>query len=350
MRTTPLTTLTSAASLLSSQLRRVQDEATKLQSEVSSGRLFDVGRTLGSETGALVAFKQEAEILRGAADVNKFLAARVDASQSALGSIVSNANEFLSALMSARGDPRNAEIVLRQAEQSFQSFVSSANTSHAGVYLFSGINTTTAPFTDYFSTPPPASKTAVDAAFLAEFGLPSDDPGVVNIPASSMQAFIDTTFSGLFSDAGWSANWTTATVDTMESSIGPSRQIATSVSAQEQAFRKITAAYALVTDSGLRNLNEASYQVVIDTAAKLIGEGVAGMGELQGILGSAESEIEKSSEGMGMRLDLVERVIGQRESVDLSDVSVRLNTLLNQLEASYVVTGRIQNMSLLKVI
>ena len=346
----PLTTLSSAASLLTAQVRRTQDEATKLQAEVSSGRRFDVGRDLGSQTGALTAFKQEASVLRGSIDINKHLAGRLDASQAALETMVSSANEFLGALMSARGDPRNAEIVTRQAEQAFRSFQAAANTSHSGVYVFSGLNTDTAPFNDYFSDPPPSSRTAVLTAFSSTFGFTVDDPAVASIPVSSMQAYIDTTFSGLFDDPEWGNNWSSATQQPVESNVGSARRITSSVTAHEEAFRKITAAYTMMVDMGTANLNEASYQAVVDGAAKLIAEGVAGLGELQGLMGSAEREISVANENSSMRLNLVERIIGEKEDVDLSEVSIRLNMLLNHLEASYVVTGRLQNLSLLKVL
>ena len=350
MRTMPLTTLSSATTLLSAQIRRTQDEATKLQSEVSSGRRYDVGRELGSQVGALTVFKQEAETLRASTEINQNLAGRLDASQAALSNISENANAFLAALMSARGDPRNADIVSKQAEQSFKSFQAAANTSHSGVYVFSGENTGTAPFVDYFSVPTPNSRASVQAAFVTEFGFPSSDPAAENIPVSSMQAYLGTTFSGLFSEPDWSTNWSTATEKPVESNIGSTRRIVSSVTTHEDAFRKISSAYAMIVDGGTTHLNEASYQAVIDGAAKLIAEGVAEIGELQGMMGNAESELSAASERLTMRRNLVERIVSEQEAVDLSEVSIRLNTLLNQLEATYVVTGRLQNLSLLKVI
>jgi flagellar hook-associated protein 3 FlgL len=350
MRLTPLTTLTSASSMLSTQIRRIQDEAARLQTEVASGRLHDVGKELGSETGGLVSFRQEVKILSGTIDVNKGLAIRLDASQASLNNIVSNANEFLSALMSGRGDPRNAEILVRQAEESFKSFISSANTSHGGIYLFAGINTTSPPINDYFSTPMSAARTAVEAAFVSEFGLASTDPAVESIPVSSMQAFIGNAFQNLFDDPAWSSDWSTATQQTSTSVITPDRSIQSSITAHEKSFRKIAAAYALVVDAGTRQLNDAAYQGLVDEAAKLVAEGVAGFGELQGVLGAAESQLDQATAKTKIRVDLIERLIGEKEGVDLSELSVRLNTLLNHLEATYAVTGRIQSMSLLKAI
>lgn len=350
MRLTPLTTLTSASSMLSNQIRRVQDEATKLQAEVASGRRHDIGKDLGAETGGIVAFRQEVQILRGTIDVNKSVAVRLDASQASLNNIVSNANDFLSALMSARGDPRNAEILVRQAEESFKSFISAANTSHGGIYLFAGINTTTPPMADYFSMPPSAARTATEAAFVGEFGMASTDPAVSSIPVSSMQAFISNTFQNMFDDPAWPTNWSSATQEVATSVVAPDRTIRASVSAQEQAFRKVAAAYALVVDAGTKNLNDASYQGLVDEASKLMAEGIAEFGELQGVLGAAENQLDQATIKIEARVDLVERMIGSREGVDLTELSIRLNTLLNHLEATYAVTGRIQSMSLLKAI
>lgn len=350
MPATPLTTLTSAHHSLASHMRRLQGETTKITAEVAAGRLHDVGLELGGGAQALVAFRQEITALHGTIDANGQLAARLDASQAALGRIVGDGNAFLAGLMSARGDAGNADILAKQAEEGLKAFVESVNTSFAGVYVFGSLEAGTPPMSDYFASPAPLSRQAMDTAFQAEFGIPATDAGVRSIPASSMQAFADNAFQTLFDDSGWSANWTPATAQPVTSLIASERAVASSVTARSEAFRNIAAAFVLVADGGTRNLNEAAYEAVIDKATRLLGEGLAQMGELQGELGTVEKQVDDATLSMKARVDLVSGQIGKEESVDLPELSARLSTLLNQLEATYAVTGRLQQLSLLNAL
>ena len=55
-----------------------------------------------------------------------------------------------------------------------QSLIGALNVTIDGQYLFAGTNTAVAPITDY--APGSASKSAVDAAFLATFGFAQSSP------------------------------------------------------------------------------------------------------------------------------------------------------------------------------
>ncbi len=347
MVTTPLTTLTSASNSLASHIRRTQGEAVKIQAEVASGRLYDVGKSLGYGTASLTAFRQEIEIIQRSVDINNQVASRLDASQAALDNMISNANSFMGALTSARGDPRTAGIVAEQAEVALKAFIDVANTNFGGVFLFSGSDTAVPPFEDYFATPTAPSRTAVAAAFFSEFGFSSTDPAVASIPVSSMQAFMDNAFATLFEDPNWAANWSAARADTVTSLISENRTVSTSVSATEEAFRSLMYGFVLVADAGTRNVNDATFEAVVDQAVKSLGHGVALMGELQGNLGTAQQQVQSAIEIMSVRSNILNEFVGREEGVDLPELSVRLNTLLNQLEATYAVTGRLQNLSLL---
>lgn len=347
MVTTPLSTLTSAGSSLASHIRRTQGEAVKIQAEVASRRLYDVGVSLGYGTESLVSFRQEIETIERTVDVNHQLASRLDASQAALDNMMSNANGFFSALMSARGDPRAAGILADQAKVALNAFVNAANTNFGGVFLFSGIQTEDAPFEDYFAAPPPSSRAAMSGAFSAEFGVSSTDPAVENISVSSMQAFMDNTFATLFADPNWATNWSAASSEGTTSLISENRTLTSSVSANSEAFRSMMSAFVLVADAGLSGLNDATFEAVVDHAAKSLGKGVALMSELQGKLGTVQQQVQTATETMSVRSNILNEFVGRAEGVDLSELSVRLNSLLNQLEATYAVTGRLGRLSLL---
>ena len=124
------------------------------------------------------------------------------------------------------------------------------NSSLDGQFLFSGINSDVKPMDDFFSGTPSASRQSVTDAFTAKFGMSPDDPAVASISASDMQGFLDNEFSDLFSDANWANNWSAASDKAVTNRISRTEVAATSTTANDTAFRKLTQAYAMVSGLG----------------------------------------------------------------------------------------------------
>ncbi len=345
-----LATLSGTSALLSSTIRRSQGEMARIQGEVASGRRADIGLQIGSASTTLVSFRQEVSVLRTAIDANNQIAGRLDASQDALSSIVSNAQAVLKSAISARGNPQAREAAVQEAKGALQSIIDATNTSYDGTYVFAGLNTQTAPFEDYFATPAPASKASFEAAFSNAFGFQIDNPAAQTISVSSMQTFLDSDFAGLFGDAGWESNWTSATPQGTTSLISMRQTATASVSAHAEAFRKIASSLVMVAELGSASVNGAAFDAVADLAATGLSEGIALMGGLQSELGVVQMQTTDATSVMSRRLDLANEEVSRTEQVDLAELSVRLTTLMNQLEATYAVTGRLQQLSLLNAI
>ncbi|MDX2308841.1 MAG: flagellar hook-associated family protein [Hyphomicrobium sp.] len=342
-----LTTVTSAGHALAAHIRRGQSEAARIESEIASGRIADVGRVLGSETSRLVGLRQEATALAAAIDANATVKSRFEASQAALAGIAETAGAVLSTLMAARNDPdlrAGLEFEVGTAMRALQDLT---NTTFAGRHLFSGIATTTPPMPDYFSDPQPRSRMAVSAAFQSAFGMTNADPAAASIDASSMQAFLDTGFEALFADPAWGSDWTAASPEPLTSLIAADQKSSTSLTAHDTAFRKITAAFTMVLDTGAGNLNEAAFGVVADAAIAKLSEGVASLAESRGRLGSVEADVVRATERMERQVDVMRGYIADSERVDLPALSVTLNALLTRLEATFAVTARMRSISLL---
>ncbi|HMN38748.1 MAG TPA: flagellar hook-associated family protein [Hyphomicrobium sp.] len=343
-------TLAATSAMLSSGIRRTQAEMTRIQSEVASGRLADTGLHIGSASATLVSFQQDLSVLQSAVDANSQLAGGLSASQDALASIVSNAQSVLKAAIAARGDPQARAVATQQARGALQSFTEAANTSYNGVYLFSGLNTQMPPFEAYFAVPPPASKASLEAAFFNAFGATLDDPAVDTISASSMQAFLDSAYQIEFNDTNWSSNWTSATVQGTTRRISMQRTAEIPVTGQAVAFRKIASSLALLSHIGAAALNDAAFDTIVSKASKELSEGIALMGGAQAALGVVQQQIAEASSDMQQRIELANTFVTQVENADLTGLSVRLNALMTQLEATYAVTGRLQKLSLLNAI
>src|SRR5712691_7454708 len=99
------TTVTSTSAIAEASrltMMKLQSQLTVAQKEVSTGRLADVGTSLGSRTGQSVSLRQEQTRLQGIIDSNGMVSTRLDASQSALKSIADDAQNYLNQLISSR--------------------------------------------------------------------------------------------------------------------------------------------------------------------------------------------------------------------------------------------------------
>jgi len=338
---------TSAISLAAQlSVARLQAQLVDAQKEVSTGRYADVGATLGNKTGQSVSMRQEQARLQAIIDSNGPVATRLDATQSTLKSIASQAQSFLNDLMASRtGDVQSS--LQGEAASGLKSLIGMLNAQIDGTYLFAGINADVRPVADYSETPPSANKQAVDDAFFAAFGISQSDAGVANISADDMQSFLDTSFADLFKDPAWKSTWSQASDQNVRSRISNSELIDTSANANNDAIRALVSAYTMVAGVGTSKLNEGAYQKVVDKAAELVGSAMQGLTGMQADLGTVQQRVTDANSRMTAQQDIITTHIGALEGVDPYEASSRLNSLMTQIETAYSMTARIQKLSLL---
>jgi flagellar hook-associated protein 3 FlgL len=330
-----------------SSLMKLQTKLAEAQKEVTTGRHADVGLSLGFKTGQTVSLRQEHSRLQSITDSNGLVASRLDASQAALKALADGAQSFLSQLVVARSSDTGPQIIEGQAKAALAGFTDLANTTFNGTALFSGINTDVKPITDYASSPPAANAQAVANAFTAAFGVSQSDPAVANITPAAMQTFLDGAFANLFDPSAWSATWSAASDQNTKGRISTSELIETSVNANDEAFRKLASAYTMLADLGTADLNQATYQAVVDKATVVVGDALQGITGLQAKLGSAQERVKTANTRMGIQIDIMTTHIGALEGVDPYEASSRLSTLMSQVETAYAMTARIQQMTIL---
>jgi flagellar hook-associated protein 3 FlgL len=331
-------------------IARLEAQAAKLQVELATGRPSDVGLHLGARSGTLISLRGERARLDTIKDANGIVAARLEGSQAALSAIVEDTQAMLSATLAAQGSAPDPDILVGQAKSKLTSLVQLLGASVDGVSLFSGINTDSTPLDDYFASPSPDSRRAVEAAFVSEFGFTQSDPNVQGITASQMRNFLAGSFETLFDDVAWANDWSAASDKTLRSRISTSEMIETSVSANGPAIRDLARAYVMIADLGGNQLSESAMAEVYGTAAKLIGGSIAKLGELQGKIGIAQERVSHANERMGIEAALLEKNASALDFVDPAEISAQLSNVMSQIELAYALTARIHRLSLLEFI
>ena len=115
MKTTFLSTSAiSAATRLS--VAQTQAKLAKAQKEVTTGRLADVGASLGYKTGQALSLRQDHARLKTIIDTNSVVSTRLSATQAALKSLADDAQLFVSQLIAARNTASGPTVVQGQAQ------------------------------------------------------------------------------------------------------------------------------------------------------------------------------------------------------------------------------------------
>lgn len=343
MKTSSVSTLSLSQSLRHSLLRN-QSELAKAQKEATTGRVADVGLALGARAARSVSFARDMERLGTIIDSNALAASRLSSTQDALGQMADVAQGFLKTLTASTSGSVPATVTLTDARATLEALTAILNTAFSGEYLFAGINTDVTPVND-FDAPASPAKAAFDAAFLAHFGFAQSDPAAQNITAGQMDAFL-TAVEPQFLGAGWQANWSNASDQGIVSRIALNETAETSANANELGIRKLAMAAATIMDLFSGEVGDEARNALVSRAVSLVGESLADIASLQSRLGITETRVKNASERLTMQVDLFERHILDLESVDPYEASTRVSTLLSQIETSYALTARIQQLSL----
>jgi flagellar hook-associated protein 3 FlgL len=345
MKTTFVSTLANSTAARQSVMS-IQSQLTTARNELASGKVDDLGLSLGNETGQTFDLTQQQSLLQTTLDTNSQVSTRLAAVQNAADALQSGAQTFLKTLIGAQGGSMSQSLLQSQAQSNLQDLISGLNTSVAGQYVFGGDNTGTAPIANYFANPPPASKQAVDAAFSAAFGTTQTGAGVQSITPAAMTSFLQNQFAALFQGTNWSTTWSSATNGPIQNRIAPNETVDTSVSANQPAAQNLAMAYTMVADLGTANLSSQTFQAVIAQATQLIGQATQQLTQTQANIGNTQASISNANSNMTIQMNVLSSQVNQMEQVNPYDVSTQITQLTTQLETSYSLTSRLQNLSL----
>ena len=345
MKTTNISTLAISEATRLARMR-LQARLSDGQKEATTGRLADVGQSLGYMTGRTVSLRQDLDRLNTFKDTNSVASTRLALSQTTLEGVADGAQGFISSLIVARSTSAGAGVAVADARAKLISLVGAMNTAVNGAFIYAGINTDVKPLTDYFGTPPSAANTAVATEFTTAFGIAQSAPGVQSITGADMQTFLDGPFSTLFDPANWTSTWSAASDQNITSRISSNELIETSTDANVDPVRMLASAYTMVADLGVEDLSDDAYHAVIDKAIAVTGEAISKLTTLRAALGTSEERIRSANDRMSVQITIMTDHINLLEGVDPYEASARVNALLTQVETAYALTARLQRLSL----
>ncbi len=252
------------------------------------------------ETGRDYALAVNREDIQAVTVTNKLVDSRLEATLTALSSLASDAKDLRATLILARTDRGNSDAIETQARQALGVFISTLNGSDGASHIFGGINADGPPIGDYFATPASANKQALDAAFLGAFGMSQSSGGLASIGESDMRAFLSGPMADLFSTTNWTADWSKASDQPVQSRISMSLTIELSVTANDPALRKLAMGYTMLSDLGLQELSGPAYDAVLATATEYIDGAISGLTQTQALAGVMQSSVRSANQTMSI--------------------------------------------------
>ena len=329
-------------------VQRAQAEAANRQIEVMTERYADVGLALGSKATRSISLHRDVARIDAVLDTNALVTQRLSSSQMVLSQMATTAQEVMDTLITLNDGSAAPllDVANRSITGALGNFIALANTSTSGEFLFSGVNTDVRPLDDYLA-PGSAAKQAFDDLFVNRFGFAQDDPATAGITAADMQDFIENDVQAMFQGADWETYWSNASDTNMSSRINSSEVIESSTNANTAAFRNFAMAAVVSTELLGSKLDGATRSYLSEAVIGMAGSAITAIDAERAGLGVSEARVTKANDALRAQKDVVATYIGELEGVDPYEAATRMNTLLTQMEASYALTARIQQMSLL---
>lgn len=286
----------------------ILDSATRLQTAVAetevqeaSGLVGETYGALGSQAGQYLSFENEVSQAQTYVDNASTANDRVQAMYSAVGDMISLLTSLRSTIDGAISD-NETSTTASDAQGVLSELASLMNTQQAGLYLFSGGSTTTAPV-DVSS----ASYTLSATGTLADTSYYKGDDYQASVTISGDE----TIAYGVTADN----------------------------SAFEEALRVANTVAHIDTSSG-------SATTALQDAYDLATSAMTALSDIQGELSITSGRLEDAKEEQTIYMSFVQNLADDISNVDTADVAVRVSSYQTQLEAAYSAIAEMEKLSL----
>jgi flagellar hook-associated protein 3 FlgL len=327
---------------------RLQQRLSTVGQEVATGMKADVSGELRSRTSILLAFRAAHARTERYLDSGVTLTMRLDTMQLAMSAIRDTGEPLTLETLAAVG--REDVISLRNVQTSaaaaLDGVLRQLNVTIAGRYLFGGIAVDRPPMV---TGPGPAD--VIDAVIGDAAAAAGGQIDVGDVPA--LLAELDTVFDDSHPDP--TRRYTTAfyggspaTEPDLVGQLDEDGRLTYGLKANEEAFRDIVQGLHMLAAVryGDAAMSEAGHRAYATAAAERLQRGLGQLVDLAARTGQNQALVAANQERLEVAKDLYNRQIVELERRDPYEAATILTTLEQQLEASYMITARMNELSL----
>lgn len=338
MKTSTISSL-SVTNAIQLVVSNAQKEVVKLENESVTGTYYDIGLELGVKTSQSLNFSRESERLQAIVDSNALAEQRMETSQLAMEQMTASAQTILDTFVGVTGasDGTSTAVAANTALAELENFAGMAVTSINGEFVFSGINTDAQTISSTFVEDVTADFNSALTAFLGANGLSS----VSEMSGDDIDSFVASYSAGF----DWS-NWTNASDTVMSSRISTTETTKTSTSLNGDGFKNLVLSALIGSQLAVEGLQSDALARVKYHVVLVSGNAVTGINAERSQLGLSQARVESANETLKTQKTIIDTQFSNLVSVDPYEAKVRLTNLMTQLETSYTITAKIQQLSL----
>ncbi|MEG8099263.1 flagellar hook-associated family protein [Candidatus Liberibacter brunswickensis] len=324
----------------------------KLQTESITGQSSDYGLKLGSRVTGILEIEQEKSHIAAMLNDNALVKKRLSASQINLGSMGDIVEDLLQKIMFIQDNSEEIIIdqVYNEVQVSFKSFMSFANMKDEGRYLFSGINISKKPLNDYFSKDSLAKKSfdQMLKKFLEDNSkLSGQKLEVSSMTSQHMNDFLKQLEDKFSDDEYWLKNWSNSSNQNINYRLQDVENIDVSVNVNTKGIRDFMLFSVIGTEFLNKNMTESARKVVNQKMISTIGKGLLDINHQRASLGISEKRIDKENVFLQGKSNIIEVLFSKSVGIDGYKVSTQLSELMSKIDMSYMITSKLQKLSLL---
>lgn len=336
-------------------IARLTTEMNQAETEVSTGMRADIFRDLGERATESVVLRSRIDRTENFLTSNELLSGRLEVTALGLSGIRSAAEDFLALAVGNRDAPGGTVQELKSSARSaIEQIVSQANQRFQGVSVFAGIDSDADTLQAWGSENAGTGLSPRDV--LA--GIVGQGPA----DATEAQAMVDeiaAVFDGTHADPGrrFGSTFYNGTPAQLPDGSTPARVEARidegvtlnyGIQANDAPIRKVLQGLSMIAavDPALIE-DEGAYSTYMSAAVDALSSGANGLIDTTGRLGNQQAMLERTMTAQEDRVSVYESRVLALESVDPYEAASRVSTLQSQLQASYAVTSRLANLSIL---
>lgn len=321
--------------------------------ELSTGVKSDIYGSLGASSATLMTLRKNYENTEAYINTNSILDSKLQAMLTSIDTARGSADSVLqTAIVNSSRSSTGVSELQNEASAALESLIATLNISYSGDYLFSGIDSDRQPLTRWTEmneetgTSPAqvladivgSGPTSVDEveAMLAKI-----DAVFSSSNADEAENFEGTFFSGTPAASSGSGSRVTAR-------IGEGQALEYGVQANDAGIVNVIKGLAMLAAVDVSAIeDDATYSAWMEGATAALSTGVEGMLEISAGIGFHQQVVENAQTRLE-DLSLVQKTqISDCESVDPYEASTKVENLQYQLEASYAVSARLSQLTLL---
>ena len=308
---------------LGQTVSEIRERITATSAEATTGRRSDLTLHLSGRIGKAMLSQKALSDVSSQRGQLTLRGERLDLAQQALSNVQNSVAGITTNMLSALGADHETGIATaaRDAESALDAVFSALNVRHGERYLFSGDATSSVPFPDTDQLLDDIRQIALTATDAADFEAQVDT--YFNDPAGSWQ---QTIYQG------------TATASDSES-----------VPGTDPAITKLVSGLAVLAASGPDNgvALLKTEKSVIHSATVRLSEGETALTTLRAEKGVNQQRIADDLSALETEETILNEALNKIAGRDQYEAATELRELENTLEASYLLTARLSNLSLL---